>query len=59
MPASVLARARLATDPSEQSNNDEDITCVICMSYVHYDVDENGGLIRTDGHVDLSAASQQ
>lgn len=46
--SSVLARAKLCKDPTAQSGNDDDVTCVICMNFVHYDVDEHGGLIRTD-----------
>ena len=52
VPASVLRRAQTNKDPAAPSSNEDDITCVICMSYVHYDVDENGGLIRKDGFQD-------
>ena len=52
--SSVLARAKLASDPAALSDNEEDISCVICMNYVHYEVDEHGAPIRRDGAVDPS-----
>ena len=48
VPESVLERAKTATDPFEPSNFVDDITCSICMNYIHYKVDEDGGLIRKD-----------
>ena len=33
----------------ESSNNEDDITCSICMNYIHYEVDMCGGLVRKDG----------
>jgi len=50
--ASVLQRAKQVTDPMAISNNEEDVACVICMNYVHYEVDEHGGLVRRDGVVE-------
>ena len=47
-PVSVLRRAKLSKDPTAQSSNEEDISCVICMNYTHYEVDEHGGLIQTN-----------
>ena len=49
VPESVLERAKTVSDPLEPSNFDDDITCSICMNYIHYQVDEDGGLIRRDG----------
>ena len=48
----MLARAKLASDPVAISEHEDDISCVICMNYVHYEVDENGSLIRRDGAVE-------
>lgn len=42
--ASVLARAKLNKDPTAPSDNEDDVTCVICMNFIHYEVDEHGGL---------------
>ena len=44
-PGSVLRRAKQTKDPMASSAHEDDITCVICMNYVHYQVDEHGGLI--------------
>ena len=49
VPSSVLRRAQTNKDPTAPSSNEDDLTCVICMNFVHFDVDENGGLIRKDG----------
>ena len=49
MPESVLERAKTALHPLEPSNFDDDITCSICMNYIHFHVDEDGGLTRKDG----------
>ena len=57
VPQNVLKRAKTVKDPTLQTNNDDDVTCVICMNYVHFDVDENGGLIRTDPFGQLDAMS--
>ena len=48
----MLARAKLATDPLAISEHEDDISCVICMNYVHYEVDENGSLMRRDGVIE-------
>ena len=46
--SSVLARAKKVKDPTAPSSHEDDVTCVICMNYIHFAVDEHGGLIRTD-----------
>lgn len=56
-PASVLRRAKQTKDPTAPSAHEDDITCVICMNYVHYEVDEHGGLIQTNAAVMPAAAS--
>lgn len=38
-PASVLKRAKYCKDPTAISGQEDDITCVICMNYVHFEVD--------------------
>ena len=56
VPSDVLKRAKNCKDPTAQTNHEDDVTCVICMNYLHFDVDENGGLIRTDSHANLAVA---
>jgi len=46
VPASVLARVKRG-DKDAACEDDE--TCVICMNYIHFDVDESGGIISLDG----------
>ena len=49
VPASALRRAKECRDPTAPSSHEDDVTCVICMNYIHFEVDEHGGLIRKDG----------
>ena len=49
MPEKDLARAKLISDPLDDSGFEDAMTCVICMNYIHYKVDESGGLVRRDG----------
>lgn len=46
IPASVLRRARL--NEKDAPPTDEEVMCVICMNYCHFEVDDSGGLFRTD-----------
>jgi len=48
VPASVLRRAKTTKDPTAPSSFEDDVSCVICMNYIHYEVDEFGGLVRKD-----------
>ena len=49
VPEKDLARAKLVSDPLNENGFEDAMTCVICMNYIHYKVDESGGLIRKDG----------
>ena len=51
VPASVLRRAEQTADPMATSSHEDDITCVICMNFVHYEADEHGGLVSQDSSV--------
>ena len=52
MPDSVLRRAKQVADPTATSSHEDDITCVICMNYIHYWVNEHGSLVRVGGDPD-------
>jgi len=46
VPASVLRRARL--NDKDAPPIDDEVICVICMNYCHFEVDESGIVLGAD-----------